>query len=69
VCFSTSAESLTKDLEAALEEAFSRRNEWEAWGHANRRIFQDLYYCPRDSRWLVEQLLAVVSEKSSRRSG
>jgi glycosyltransferase involved in cell wall biosynthesis len=48
------------DLEAAFEEALSRRDEWADWGEANRRIFTHRYCESRDPQWLTAPVLSLL---------
>jgi glycosyltransferase involved in cell wall biosynthesis len=47
-------------LEAAFEEALSRRDEWAQWGEANRRIFAQRYCESGDAHWLTAPILSLL---------
>lgn len=61
ICFEATPPSLPLEIEKALAEAFLRREEWPAWGEANRRIFLQRYDQGADPQWLAGPILSLLA--------
>jgi glycosyltransferase involved in cell wall biosynthesis len=59
--------ALAGDITKGLEDAIKERRNWEAWGQANRSIFEKSYCDNQTDQWLVRPILSLLPGAPSTR--